>query len=114
MATWYDKPWGGYIILDQGPGYLVKKLVINPDQRLSLQRHKHRAEVWAVASGYGVLDIGPTKRDLFPGQNAYITEGVWHRVRADFESQLMIIETWLGDELSEDDIERKEDDYGRV
>lgn len=121
MATWHDKPWGGYMILDQGPGYLVKRLVINPGQRTSLQRHKHREEMWIVVSGRGtlyqpdyILD-DQRKETLARSGSYFIGQENWHRAECTSTEPLVIIETWLGDELlSEDDIERKEDDYGRT
>jgi mannose-6-phosphate isomerase-like protein (cupin superfamily) len=110
------------MILDQGPGYLVKRLVVNPGHQTSLQRHRLRSEEWLVVGGKGMVsgcpeeDPGllPHVQNIWEGIAVTIDRNSWHRVKCISPEPLVIIETWLGEQLFEDDIERKEDDYGRV
>lgn len=107
------RPWGGFTVLAEGENYKVKKIIVQPGQRLSLQRHFHREEHWSVVEGYGMLTLNKESIGLSPGDRICIRQLSWHRVAALKSGPLVIIETQLGDRLEEDDIERAEDDYGR-
>ena len=117
-----ERPWGWFETLidappssppDGGGGYAVKRLWISPRCRISLQRHHHRSEHWVVVSGNGELECGDGPIAAQPGTTLFVPVGAIHRASAGAEG-LLIVEVQRGDELREDDIERVEDDYGRV
>ena len=107
------RPWGSWEVLALGPGYAVKRIVVHPGARLSLQRHAHRAESWVVASGHARVTRGAETFDLDAGQIARIALGDIHRVENPAPEDLVLIEVQHGAQLREDDIERLSDDYGR-
>lgn len=109
-----EKPWGFYEVITEGKNYLVKRLVVLPKKRLSLQRHKHRGEHWIVVNGNAKAIIGDKEFFLETGDHAFVKVGEKHRLENPSNDILEIVEVWIGDKLSEDDIERIEDDYGRV
>lgn len=108
------RPWGGYEVWGEGPGWLCKRIEVAPGARLSLQTHRWRDERWVVAEGAATLTLGEETRDLAPGDVVEIPAGRAHRVANPGEAPLVLIEVQLGEPLSEDDIERHEDDYGRA
>jgi mannose-6-phosphate isomerase-like protein (cupin superfamily) len=108
------RPWGHYVVLDDGPTAKVKRIVVDPGQRLSLQLHHHRAEHWYVTQGEATVIVGDTEHVLGPGQAVDIPLGTPHRVRSSGDGPLVFIEVQLGDYFGEDDIVRLEDDYGRT
>ena len=108
-----ERPWGWYETLIQGDNYLLKRLLVRAGQQLSLQRHRHRSESWTVVSGSGALLYGDIWHPASAGVMLSIPCGAVHRARAD-GSDLLILEVQHGDDLREDDIERLQDDYGRV
>ena len=108
------RPWGHYKVLDHGPGFLVKALLVKGKQRLSLQRHQHRDEQWTVAMGIAVASVNGQKVELRPGQTLHIPRGAAHRIANPAEAPMVFIEVQTGEDLREDDIERLEDDYGRL
>jgi mannose-6-phosphate isomerase len=109
-----DRPWGYYLVLLEDAGYKVKQFVVKPGSRLSLQRHRHRAEHWQVVRGEGVVTLGKETVRLSPGGSIDIPLGALHRVESVGEENLVVIEVQRGEYLGEDDIERFEDDYGRA
>lgn len=109
-----DKPWGAYIVLDEGEHFKVKRIEVQPGHRLSYQRHEHRAEHWFVVSGHALVDVETAQRDLVPGETIDIPIGAAHRVSNPEEGTLIFIEIQTGDYLGEDDIQRLDDDYGRI
>ena len=117
------RPWGSYEVLAGGDneGYKVKRLVVNPGAQLSLQRHQHRSEHWVVLSGHGEIICGLTQDTLrttfiHPSSYCFIPRGYIHRLVCHETSSepLQIIEIQRGKYLGEDDIERLQDDYGRL
>jgi mannose-6-phosphate isomerase-like protein (cupin superfamily) len=106
------RPWGWYETVAEGTGYRVKRLLISRGRRISLQRHHHRCEHWVVVAGQGVLTLDDQQLDLSPGSQWMIPMGAVHRAEAR-QLDLEIIEVQRGDWLSEDDIERLADDFGR-
>ena len=108
-----ERPWGWYETLTTGENYLVKRLLVRAGQQLSLQRHHHRSESWTVVAGTGALLCSDHWLSAAPGVMLTIPCGAVHRARAD-GSDLLILEVQHGDDLREDDIERLQDDYGRV
>ena len=108
-----DRPWGYYLVLHEDAGYKVKQFVVKPGSRLSLQRHRHRAEHWQVVRGEAVVTRGKEIVRLLPGGSIDIPLGALHRVENVGKETLVVIEVQMGEYLGEDDIERFEDDYGR-
>lgn len=108
------KPWGSFSTLEEGPGYKVKRLVVQPGQRLSLQKHRHRAEHWVVVAGTATVIRGNRRLTLRGRQCTVIPRQAWHRIENQGRSPVIIIEVQHGTYLGEDDIIRKQDDYGRV
>lgn len=107
------RPWGTYEILDSTQNFQVKKLVVNPNQSLSLQKHSHRAEHWVVVKGQAHITRGDDHLVLYENQSAYIPVGIKHRLENLDETPLEIIEVQSGDYFGEDDIVRYEDKYNR-
>jgi mannose-6-phosphate isomerase-like protein (cupin superfamily) len=108
-----DRPWGYYLVLHEDAGYKVKQIVVTPGSRLSLQRHRHRAEHWQVVRGEAVVTRGKETVRLLPGGSIDIPLGALHRIECAGKENLVVIEVQMGQYMGEDDIERFEDDYGR-
>ncbi len=108
-----NRPWGRWEEYLNEPGYRVKRIVVNPGKRLSLQKHALRAEHWVIVSGSGKLTLDDTVQDVASGDAIFIKKGQVHRVENDGEDFMVIIETQLGI-CVEDDITRLEDDWGRT
>lgn len=109
-----EKPWGRYQVLYAGKTVLTKRLYIEPGARLSLQSHSHRDETWSVEAGIGVVTKDESITEITKGDIVFIPKGVLHRVENTSHVPLVIFEVQIGDYLSEDDIIRVEDDYGRT
>jgi mannose-1-phosphate guanylyltransferase/mannose-6-phosphate isomerase len=107
------RPWGYYESIDAGAGFQVKRLMVKPGARLSLQRHHRRAEHWVVVSGEARVTRGEEELRLGPNQSTYIPTGVKHRLENVGDEPLYVIEVQSGDYFGEDDIERFADDYKR-
>ena len=107
-----QRPWGWYETLGSGEGYLVKRLLIFKGSRISLQRHQHRCEHWVIVAGEGELQVEQTCMPAIPGTSLFIPKQALHRAAAGL-SDLQIVEVQRGALLSEDDIERLADDFGR-
>jgi mannose-6-phosphate isomerase-like protein (cupin superfamily) len=111
------RPWGKFETLYDTSGYKVKVITVNPGQRLSLQRHRWRDEFWTIVEGAGRVEIETEYENL----NFYvyvkdfldIYKGQWHRITNTEQTPLVFIEVQVGD-CFEEDIDRKEDDYGRI
>ncbi len=108
------KPWGAYKLLDGTPGYRVKWIDVRPGERLSLQRHRHRSEHWVVVKGTATVTLDERVLEILSGDHVYIPVGARHRVENRGSETVRFIEIQTGDYLSEDDIVRYEDDYGRA
>ncbi len=108
------RPWGSYRTIGSGPGYKIKQLVVQPGQRLSLQQHRHRSEHWVVTAGMPRIVIDDETLTLRPRQCALIPKRAWHRIENRGKKPVVIIEVQHGEILAEEDIIRKQDDYGRV
>ena len=107
------RPWGRYEVLHDGASYRVKRLVVEPGQCLSLQRHAHRAEHWVVLAGQARVTLGERRFALQAGGSASIPVGMLHRLANTGEGPLEVLEIQMGERCDEDDIERVEDAYGR-
>ena len=107
------RPWGYYDSIDFGDCFQVKRLLINPGAKISLQKHRHRAEHWVVVKGLATITRGKKIIELKINQSIFIPKGTIHRIENKQDSPLEIIEVQTGDYLGEDDIIRIEDDYDR-
>jgi len=107
------RPWGSYTVLEEGPGYKVKRVTVNANGRLSLQLHHQRSEHWVVIAGTARVTRGEEIFDLHVGQSTAIPVETQHRLENPGQDTLHIIEVQNGPYLGEDDIVRFKDDYGR-
>ena len=108
------RPWGGFETLQAGAGYKVKRLVVQPGHRISLQRHRFRAEHWVVVAGSPRVVIEGRGRRLKPRATVEVPRGAWHRIENPGRRPVVIIEVQYGPHLDERDIVRRHDDYGRA
>lgn len=108
------RPWGSYEGIDEGDRFQVKRIIVNPEAKLSLQMHHHRAEHWIVVKGTAIVTNGAQEIMLTENQSTYIPLGVTHRLMNPGKIPLELIEVQSGAYLGEDDIVRFEDTYGRV
>jgi len=107
------RPWGSYETIDHGTRYRVKRLVVNPGERLSLQMHHHRAEHWVVVQGTAKVTRNGETVVLGENESTYIPIGTPHRLENPGRIPLQLVEVQTGAYLEEDDIVRFEDSYGR-
>ena len=107
------RPWGSYEVLGEGSGYKMKKIVVKPGKRLSLQKHFKRNEHWVVVEGEALVTIDGNEAPLKQNESIYIKSGQIHRLENTANSDLIVIEVQTGEYLGEDDIVRISDDYDR-
>lgn len=108
------RPWGTYTVLQDAPGFKIKRIAVKPGASLSLQMHHHRSEHWVVVSGKAEVVNGDQTITLEANQSTYIPAGNKHRLTNVGDTELALIEVQCGSYLGEDDIVRFEDIYGRV
>lgn len=108
------RPWGSYTVLGEGPGYKMKKIMVSPGQRLSLQMHYHRSEHWIVTGGTAKVTLGDEVKMVHENESVFIPLSTKHRLENPGRIPLEIIEVQNGKYLEEDDIVRFDDEYGRV
>ncbi|GGD07019.1 phosphomannose isomerase type II C-terminal cupin domain [Nocardioides daphniae] len=108
-----QRPWGSWHVIDDGKGYKVKRIHVNPGERLSYQTHAHRSEHWVVIFGMATCTVDGETIVVGPGQSVDVTVGAPHRISNMHAEELVIIEVQHGAYTGEDDICRLEDDYGR-
>ena len=108
------RPWGSYTSIEEDKSWKVKKIVVKPKSSLSLQMHHHRAEHWIIVRGTAEVEINDQKLILSENQSTYIPLGAKHRLTNPGKIPLKIIEVQCGSYLEENDIERFDDDFGRV
>lgn len=109
-----QRPWGSYTVLEEGPGFKVKRVTVNPGGRLSLQMHHQRSEHWVVIAGTARVTRDQEVFDLKVGESTGIPVKTKHRLENPGQETVHIIEVQNGPYLGEDDIVRFNDDYGRV
>ncbi|MDR4495803.1 MAG: mannose-1-phosphate guanylyltransferase/mannose-6-phosphate isomerase [Nitrospirales bacterium] len=109
-----QRPWGKYTVLEEGPGYKVKRIEVDPGKRLSLQLHRQRSEHWVVIQGKARVTRGEEKYDLPTGFSTGIPKETPHRLENPGQVPLEIIEIQNGPYLGEDDIVRFQDDFSRI
>lgn len=116
VITWdttVHKPWGYYNTLINDNDFLVKKIVIFSKQSISLQLHNHRSEHWIVLEGAASIQIGDDSIKLLKSESTFVPIKKKHKILNDTDEPLIILETQLGETLSENDIVRFEDQYNR-
>ena len=107
------RPWGEYFVLADEPTFKVKRIVVSPGQRLSLQLHHKRSEHWFVVHGTGSVTLGDEVREITAGEAIDVPMGTAHRMENRGNEPLVFIEVQHGTYFGEDDIVRISDDYGR-
>ena len=107
------RPWGYYQDIDIAPRYRVKRIVVKPGSKLSLQKHFHRSEHWVVVKGTAEVTLGTDERSVHENESIYIPIGSVHRLANPGKIRLELIEVQVGSYLGEDDIVRLDDAYGR-
>lgn len=107
------RPWGSFTTLEEGLGYKIKRIEVNPGHRLSLQMHHHRSEHWIVVSGTAKVVCGDDVKILAANQSTYVPQCTSHRLENPGVIKLILIEVQNGEYLGEDDIIRFQDDYAR-
>ena len=108
-----SRPWGTYSVLESSDNYKMKRIVVKPGERLSLQKHLHRSEHWVVVSGTATCTVGDKVFYVRPNESTYIPVGEVHRLQNEGRLPLVIVEVQVGEYTGEDDIIRVEDDYHR-
>jgi len=107
------RPWGSFTVLEEGPRYKIKRIVVNPTEKLSLQMHYHRSEHWVVVKGTAKVLIGEKVILIHENESVYVPKSTLHRLENPGKVALEIIEVQNGEYLGEDDIIRSDDRYGR-
>lgn len=107
------RPWGTYTVLEDKPGYKIKRIEVKPGKRLSLQKHYHRNEHWIVVSGTATVTVGDKKQYIRPNESTYIKMGELHRLENEGKIPVVLIEAQVGEYTGEDDIVRVDDDFKR-
>ena len=108
-----NRPWGTYSVLESSERYKMKRIVVKPGKRLSLQKHLHRSEHWVVVSGTATVTVGDKVFYVRPNESTYIPVGEVHRLQNEGRLPLVIVEIQVGEYTGEDDIIRVEDDFHR-
>jgi len=109
-----ERPWGHYEVLQEGKSFKVKSIWVDPGKRLSYQRHAFRAEHWFIVEGSGLVTINGVVSEVSAGSTVEFPIGTWHRIHNTGGGELVFIEVQTGASFEESDIERAEDDFGRV
>ena len=109
-----SRPWGTYTLLEEAPGFKIKRIEVRPGAALSLQLHHRRSEHWVVVRGVAYVTNGEREFDVPPNESTFIPVRTRHRLENRGAEPLVIIEVQCGDYLGEDDIVRFEDRYGRT
>jgi mannose-6-phosphate isomerase len=108
-----ERPWGYYLVLYEEKGYKVKKFLVRAGKRLSLQRHRHRAEHWHLVRGEALVTRDGEAIRMEAGHSLDIPLGAVHRIENVGREDVIVIEVQKGSYVGEDDIERLENDFGR-
>lgn len=109
-----ERPWGKYYVLEDEPHYKLKRIEVNPGQRLSYQYHHHRQEFWTIVEGDAVVVLDGEEHSLKYGESIFIPQGAKHRIMNLSEKPLVFVEVQTGTYFGEDDIVRLDDEYDRA
>lgn len=107
------RPWGEFFVLQENSSYKIKRIEVNPGQRLSYQYHNKRSEVWIIIQGEGTVLLNDNKINYSKGDTIEIPQGVKHRIENNGSEKTIFIEVQTGTYFGEDDIVRLQDDYNR-
>jgi mannose-1-phosphate guanylyltransferase/mannose-6-phosphate isomerase len=107
------RPWGAYTLLQEGPGFKIKRIEVKPGAALSLQLHRRRSEHWVVVAGEARVTNGDRTYALHANESTFIPADTRHRLENPGTEPLLVIEVQCGDYVGEDDIVRFDDRYGR-
>jgi len=107
------RPWGSYTVLEEGPRYKIKRIVVKPNQKLSHQLHYHRSEHWIIVKGTAKVTIGKKTSMVHENESTYVPKSMGHRLENPGKVPLEMIEVQNGEYVGEDDIIRFNDIYGR-
>jgi mannose-6-phosphate isomerase-like protein (cupin superfamily) len=110
----FERPWGSYYNAHEEDGFKIKKILVKPGARLSLQSHQNRSEHWVVISGEAIVTLDKKEMKMTRDQYIYIPKQSIHRLQNIGTNDLILVEVQLGDYLGEDDIKRYQDDYNRI
>ncbi len=113
IHTLAHRPWGTYEVLLDHENYKIKRIIVKPGKRLSLQKHFHRNEHWIVVSGTATVTVGEKVKLIRPNESTYIKMGEVHRLENEGKIPVVLIEAQVGEYTGEDDIVRIEDDFKR-
>ena len=109
-----ERPWGRFFVLHDELTYKLKRIEVDPGERLSYQYHQKRSEAWTIVEGTGVITLDGIDKEYTKGQTLIIPKGVKHRIENKGKEKVVFIEVQTGSYFGEDDIVRIEDDYNRV
>ena len=107
------RPWGYYITIESSVNYQIKKIVVFPQQSISLQEHQHRSEHWVILKGNALVTLGHDTHQLHSNESIFVPVGMKHRIKNEEGFNLEIIEIQTGNYFGEDDIKRFDDLYQR-
>ncbi len=109
-----QRPWGSWEVIALGEGFVVKRIDVRPGERLSLQSHEHRSEHWMIIKGSAAVTLGDDMIALGQGGSILIPAKTRHRIHNTGQIDLLFLEVQTGAVLDENDIQRFDDEYGRV
>lgn len=109
-----ERPWGHYIVLEDLETHKVKHIVVKPGQKISLQKHQKRNEIWVVVAGAGNVHVNGNDWEVKTGNTVIVPVGFMHRIENIGKDNLEFVEVQTGTYFGEDDIQRFDDIYGRV
>ncbi|WP_406600947.1 phosphomannose isomerase type II C-terminal cupin domain [Mangrovimonas aestuarii] len=109
-----ERPWGRYFVLHDEPNYKLKRIEVEPGQRLSYQYHYKRSEAWTIVQGEATITLDGEMVNYKPGETILIPVGTKHRIENQTDELVVFVEVQTGTYFGEDDIVRLEDDYNRV
>tara|TARA_B110000971_G_C19715400_1_gene366185 strand:- start:17 stop:367 length:351 start_codon:yes stop_codon:yes gene_type:complete len=109
-----DRPWGCFYVLHDELTYKLKRIEVEPGERLSYQYHHKRSEAWTIVEGVGTITLDGKAQEYFKGETVLIPQGVKHRIENKGVEKVVFIEVQTGSYFGEDDIVRIQDDYNRV
>ena len=109
-----ERPWGRFLVIHDQPTYKLKRIEVDPGERLSYQYHHKRSEAWTIVGWVGNITLNGNTKEYKAGETILIPQGVKHRIENKRSEKVVFIEVQTGTYFGEDDIVRIEDDYNRV
>ena len=106
-----ERPWGRFFVIHDESNYKIKRIEIEPGERLSYQYHNKRSEAWTIVEGTGIITLNGQEKEYSKGETVLIPQGTKHRIKNKDQKKLILIEVQTGSYFGEDDIVRVEDDY---